>query len=192
MQSWMTGWRSESIYLPNLHVYERSLTGENVQEDTLPTSCYGNKAVGLWMVTLCYLDAYHINIHGPLAHEALWTRTQKVLQPNLSGAVLSLPRAQLLTVLPVFPSLLPTGDPLEIQNTPSLEEYYLLQIGAKLHMVWKELTSPLPVWPMPLCMVPLNSTLVTGGICVPHRGKSSRPHLTCKPLSFQCQDQYSV
>lgn len=133
----------------------------------------------VWSLCLRYLDAYHINIHGPLAHEALWTRTQKFLQPNLSGAMLSLPRAQLLTVLLVFPSLLPIGDPLEIQNTPSLEEYCLLQIGAALHMVWKELTSPLPVWSMPLCMVPLNSRLVTGGnLCPPQRKKlQAPPHL---------------
>lgn len=134
----------------------------------------------VWSLCLRYLDVYHINIHGPLAHEALWTRTQKVLQSNLSGAVLSLPRTQLLTVLPVFPSLLPSGDPLEIQNSPSLKEYYLLQIGAVFHMVWKELTPlPRPGWPMPLCMVPLNSRLVTGGnLCPPQRKKiQATPHL---------------
>lgn len=104
-----------------------------------------------WSLCLRYLDIYHINIHGPLAHEALWTRTQKVLQPNLSGAVVSLLRVQLLTMLPVFPSLLPLGDPLEIQNTSSLEEYYLLQIVTEFHMVWKELTPHThhPVGPCP-------------------------------------------
>lgn len=80
----------------------------------------------------------------------LWLTKLYGLEPRefcSPGAVLSLPRTQLLTVLPVFPSLLSPGDSLEIQNTPSLEEYYLLQIGAALHMVWKDLPpSPAPTW----------------------------------------------
>lgn len=116
----------------------------------------------------------------PLAHEALWTRTQKVLQFSLSGAVFSLPRTQLLAMLPVFPSLLPSGDPLGIQNTPSLEEHYLLQIGAALHMVWKELiTSPPPAW---LAHAPLHGPSQQqishwGNLCPPQRKKiQAIPH----------------
>lgn len=127
-----------------------------------------------WSLCLRYLDVYHINIHGPLAHEALWTRTQKVLQSNLSGAVLPLPRTQLLTMLPVFPSILSPGDSLEIQNTPSLEEYYLLQIGAALHMVWKDLTLPSPPAPTWLAHTLLHGPSQQqisywGNLCPPQR-----------------------
>lgn len=83
----------------------------------------------------------------------------------------------------------PSGDPLEIQNTPSLKEYYLLQIGAALHMVWKELT-PLPPsgWPIAPLLGPSQQQISHwGNLCPPQR-KKIQANLTCKPLSFQCQD----
>lgn len=87
------------MYLPNLCVHEFRIIEEKVGEDTLATSRQGNQTVYLCVFTLTGLLGMFII--------GLWLKKLHGLDPRKFSRVvlqglLSPPRAQLLTVLPVF------------------------------------------------------------------------------------------
>lgn len=92
------------MYLPNLCVHEFSVIEENVGEDTLTTSCQRNKTVDLCVFTLTGLLG--MLIIGLWPQKLYGLNPRKFFSTVLQG-LLFLPRAQLLTALPVSPFPLP-------------------------------------------------------------------------------------
>lgn len=132
--------------------------GENVEEDAFTTSHQGNKAVG--MLTLSVLLGIFITGLWPM--KLCGFEPRKFSSPVLQGLCCLFPEhgcsLRSLSFLPSsssFTSTLPPHwGPLRDVEYPSVEEYYLWQIGTELHRLWKELPT---AGPCPPAWVPLNS-----------------------------------
>lgn len=158
--------------------------GENLEEDAFTTSRQGNKAVG--MLTLSALLGIFIT--------GLWPMKLCGFEPRKSSrgcVVSSQSTAAHYAPCPSFPPLppllqlcLPTGDPLEVWNTPQWRSTICGRLVQNSTGSGKG--SP------QLAHAPLHGSLSTADESLGEpvsRGKSSRPHLRHKPLSFQGQDQ---